>query len=169
MLVPVDGSPSSLQAVRRIVRDYPNEGPLDLHLLTVRPIMSQYMTRFVSPQVLESWHREQARKALRASRSLLTQHGIAFVEHVEHGPSAEVIVATAKRLKCDLIVMGTARKNSLTRMLESSVTNEVLEQTSVPVEVVVGRTLPRLEQLGLSAGALALLAVVATIVYDLFV
>ena len=65
--------------------------------------------------------------------------------------------------------MGTARKNSLTRMLESSVTNEVLEQTSVPVEVVVGRTLPRLEQLGLSAGALALLAVVATIVYDLFV
>lgn len=169
VLVPVDGSPSSLQAVRRIVRDYPNEGPLDLHLLTVRPIMSQYMTRFVSPQVLESWHREQARKALRASRSLLTQHGIAFVEHVEHGPSAEVIVATAKRLKCDLIVMGTARKNSLTRMLESSVTNEVLEQTSVPVEVVVGRTLPRLEQLGLSAGALALLAVVATIVYDLFV
>ena len=169
VLVPVDGSPSSLLAVRRIVRDYPQEGPLDLHLLYVRPILSQYVMRFVSRQALASWHQEQARKALRASKALLAQNCIPFVEHVEHGPSAEVIVAAAKRLKCDLIVMGTARKNSLTRMLESSVTNEVLEETPIPVEVVVGRTLPRLEQLGLSAGGLALLAVVATIVYDLLV
>ena len=34
--------------------------------------------------------------------------------------------------------MGTARKNSLTRMFESSVTNRVLELTTVPVEVIAG-------------------------------
>jgi hypothetical protein len=51
--------------------------------------------------------------------------------------------------------MGTARKNSVTRMLEDSVTNRVLENTPVPVEVVAGDAVSRLERWGLPVGALA--------------
>ena len=47
--------------------------------------------------------------------------------------------------------MGTARKNSLTRMLEDSVTNRVLEATPVPVEVVVGDAVSKWESWGLPA------------------
>jgi nucleotide-binding universal stress UspA family protein len=36
------------------------------------------------------------------------------------------------------IVMATARKNSLTRLVEVSVTDRVIERTPVPVEVVSG-------------------------------
>ena len=64
----------------------------------------------------------------------------------------------ARKLQCDHIVLSTARKNSLTRMLEDSTTNRVLELTSVPVEVIAGDAVSRLERYGLPAGIGALLA-----------
>ena len=60
--------------------------------------------------------------------------------------------------------MGTARKNSLTRMLEDSTTIKVLERTTVPVEVIAGDSISRLERYGLPAGvggAIALLVAAA--------
>ena len=42
-------------------------------------------------------------------------------------------------MRASQIVMGTARKSSLTRMIEDSVTNRVLEKTDVPVEVIAGK------------------------------
>ncbi len=61
-------------------------------------------------------------------------------------------------------MMGTARKNSLTRMLEDSVTNKVLELAQVPVEVIAGSDVSKLEKFGVPAGvgaAVALLLVAA--------
>ncbi len=52
------------------------------------------------------------------------------------------------------IVMGTARKNSITRMLEDSVTHRVLEDAPVPVEVVAGEAVSRLERWGVPIRAL---------------
>jgi hypothetical protein len=52
--------------------------------------------------------------------------------------------------------MGTARKSSITRMLEDSVTNRVLEATSVPVEVVAGDAVSKWERWGLPVGVLGL-------------
>jgi hypothetical protein len=60
--------------------------------------------------------------------------------------------------------MSTARKNSLTRMIEDSTTNKVLEKTSVPVEVIAGDSASKLERYGLATGlgaALALLIAAA--------
>jgi len=60
--------------------------------------------------------------------------------------------------------MGTARRNSLTRMLQDSTTAKVLEHTGVPVEVIAGNAVSRLERWGLPAGAGALFAMlIATI------
>jgi hypothetical protein len=53
--------------------------------------------------------------------------------------------------------MSTARKNSLTRMLEDSTTNSVLELTSVPVELIAGDAVSRLERYGIPAGIGAIL------------
>jgi hypothetical protein len=60
--------------------------------------------------------------------------------------------------------MSAARKNSLTRLVENSTTNRVLELTSVPVEVIVGDSVSRWERYGIPAGlgtALALLLAAA--------
>jgi K+-sensing histidine kinase KdpD len=73
------------------------------------------------------------------------------------GDRASAITATARRLRCDQIVMGTARKNSLTRLMENSVTNKVLEFTSVPVEVISGDAVSKFERFGIPAALAAAL------------
>ena len=98
-------------------------------------------------------------------RRMLEEVRLPFAEHVRVGRRAETIADEAKRLQCDHIVLATARKNSLTRMVEASVTNKVLDLTSVPVEVVVGDSVSKLERYGIplgigaGVGALVLLAV----------
>ena len=83
---------------------------------------------------------------------LLNQFGVPHSEHIELGQKAETIHRVTQRLRVNQIVIGTARKNSVTRMLEDSVTNKVLEIAQVPVEVVAGQSVSRLEQFGIPAG-----------------
>ncbi len=168
VLVPVDGTSNSLFAVRQAVREFMSDGNLTVHLINVQPLFSHYIARFASRKNMVAWHDEQANKALRAARTLLDRHAIPYQAHIEAGQRADVIVSVAKRLKCDLIMMSTARKSSLTRMLESSVTNEVLEKTSVPVEIIAGSSVSRLEQIGLPAGIGALVATLMAIAIDAF-
>lgn len=61
--------------------------------------------------------------------------------------------------------MGTARKNSLTRLLEDSVTNHVLEIARVPVQVIAGADVSRLEKYGLPVGFGAAIAAVLVAAY----
>jgi K+-sensing histidine kinase KdpD len=74
------------------------------------------------------------------------------------GERAETIDRVAQRLKATQIVMGTARKNSLTRLLQDSVTARVLEIARVPVEVIAGAHVSKFEKYGLPAGIGAALA-----------
>ena len=76
--------------------------------------------------------------------------------HRAIGERADEICRAARRLGVDRIVMGTARKNSITRMLEDSVTHRVLETTPVPVEVIAGDAVSKWERWGLPAGVVGL-------------
>lgn len=152
ILLPVDGSPDSLYAVRQAVREFFNDPNVEIHLLNVRRPLSSNVGRFVSRANIDSFHREEAGKALKSSRDVLTKYGIPYSEHIASGDKAEVIVATAKRLRCNLILIGTARKNALLRVLEGSTTNRILQLTTVPVQVVAGDQMPSLMRYGWSAG-----------------
>jgi len=152
MLIPVDGSPNALEAVRNVVGRFTNDRSLEIHLLHVRAPLSQYVSRFISKHDRAAWHRDEAEKALAGARAMLEKSGISFAAHVELGDKAVIIDRFAQRLKVDRIVMGTARKNSLTRLIEDSVTNRVLELTQVPVEVVAGQAISVIERIGIPAG-----------------
>ncbi len=95
---------------------------------------------------------------------MLDGFGIPYSVHTAVGDKAKLITDTARRLRCDQIVMSTARKNSLTRWVESSVTNKVLELTSVPVEVIAGDSVSKLERYGIPAALVAALALVVAAV-----
>ena len=82
------------------------------------------------------------------------------------GKKADIIVEEAQRLHCERIVMSTARKNSLTRMIEDSTTNKVLEKTSVPVEVIAGESISKFERFGLPAGFVVALVLMIVVVVD---
>ena len=62
--------------------------------------------------------------------------------------------------------MATARKNSLTRLVENSVTNKVIELTPVPVEVIAGDAVSRWERYGIPAGLSALVALLLAVAAD---
>ena len=74
VLVPVDGTPNSLFAVRHVVREFMRDGRFSVHLLNVQPQFSQYVARFVSRRTLDAWRDEQAQRALRAAQAQLAQH-----------------------------------------------------------------------------------------------
>jgi hypothetical protein len=62
--------------------------------------------------------------------------------------------------------MSTARKNSLTRLVEGSVVNKVLELTSMPVEVIAGDSVSKLERYGIPAALAAVLAALPAAAVD---
>ena len=162
ILVPVDGSKNSEHALRQVVNEFLGNPSLQVHLLNVQAPFSRHIAQFVSKKARDGFHEEQAEKALAPARELLARHGVPFSAHVRLGDKAKMIVDEARRLRCERIVMATARKNSITRMLEDSVTNKVLEHTSVPVEIVAGDDISPLERWGLPAGIGAAIALLVT-------
>ena len=74
------------------------------------------------------------------------------------GDRAERIGEIASETGCSRIVIGTARKHSLTRLVENSVTARLLDRAPVPVEVVVGSSASTWERWGLPATLGAALA-----------
>lgn len=158
VLLPVDGSANSLNAVRHVVNRFLGDSAMEVHLLHVRAPLTRHIAQFVSRRDRESFHKDEAERALVPARDLLNQFGVPHAEHVELGEKAVTINRVAQRLRISQIVMGTARKNSITRMLEDSVTNKVLEIAQVPVEVVAGQSVSKLEQIGIPAGVGAAVA-----------
>lgn len=165
ILIPVDGSPNAQFAVRHVVNEFMQDSAMEIHLLNVQPWFSRHVARFVNTRDLKAWHQERADLALAPARRLLEQHGIPHTAHHKMGERAKTITDEARRLRCHHIIMSTARKNSLTRMLEDSTTNKVLELTSVPVELISGDAASRLERWGVpTAGIGALLALIVAAV-----
>jgi len=162
ILVPVDGTKNAEHALRQVVNEFLGNSSLEVHLLNVQAPFSRHIAQFIAKKSRDDFHREQADKALAPARELLARHGVPFSAHVRLGEKAKTIVDEARRLRCERIVMATARKNSITRMLEDSVTNKVLEMTSVPVEIVAGDDISKFERWALPAGLGAALALLLT-------
>jgi nucleotide-binding universal stress UspA family protein len=152
VLIPVDGSPNALLAVRHVIDEYQRHHDLELHLLNVQPRFSRHVARFVSRHDRDAWHREKSDLAMTGAGDLLSRAGVPYHPHWIVGELAGEICRSAQSLGVHHIVMGTARKNSITRMLEDSVTTRVLESTTVPVEIIAGNAVSKWERWGLPAG-----------------
>lgn len=163
VLIPVDATGNSLQAVEHVINRHAAEGSLEVHLLHVSPPLSQYVARFLKHGERESYHRAEAKKALEPVQELLDRFAVPYATHAELGDKAETVHRIAQRLHADEIVIGTARPSSLTRIIEDSVTNRIIEESAVPVDVIPGNEISRVERFGLPAsiGALFALLVVS--------
>ena len=161
VLIPVDGSNNALAAVRKVALQAGADANLEVHIVHVRSPLAQYIARFLRRGDIEAWHRDEGLKALRSAIEILTAKGVRFSHHIRLGRRAEAIAAAADELACDRIVISTARKNSLTRLAQDSVTDRLLALTRVPVEVIVGARSSTIERIGVPAGAAAIVAMLA--------
>ena len=158
ILVPIDGSRNSEHALKRVVSEFRNNPQMEIHLLNVQRPFSRHISQFIGRKTRHSFHHEEAEKVLQPAKQHLSRVGVPYAAHIVVGHKANVIVEQARILHCDRIVMSTARKSSLTRMLEDSTTNQVLERTTVPVEIVSGDAISKVERYGVPAGLGALIA-----------
>jgi nucleotide-binding universal stress UspA family protein len=166
VLVPVDGSPNALRAVRHAIDEYRRHHELELHLLNVQTRLSRQIGRFINADRRDQYYREQADLAVQPAQAALDAAKVPYQTHRVIGQDrARSIVETAQQLACHHLVMGTARKNSLTRMVEDSVTSRVLELTTVPVEVISGGAVSKIERIGLMAFVALGIAIVVLAVY----
>jgi nucleotide-binding universal stress UspA family protein len=159
ILVPIGGTRGCDAVVQYVVREFMNNRTMEVHLLNVQPRFRTDVARFVGKRNRDSFHQEEAEKALQPCREKLDRFGVPYTVHMEVGDPAYCITEAARRLRCDHIVLGTARMNSLTRLLEDSVTNKVLEHSSIPVEVIPGGTVSKWESYGVPAALAAAVAV----------
>jgi nucleotide-binding universal stress UspA family protein len=164
ILLPLGGTHNDRFAAQHVIKRFMNDTAMEVHLLNVQRPFSADIARFSSRKNRQDYHREQAEKALAPVKEMLDKFSIPYAAHAEVGDRAKVITDTARRLHCDEIVMATARKNSLTRLVESSVTDKVIELTPVPVEVIAGDSMSKWERYGIPAAIAAAAAMVLAIV-----
>jgi YjbE family integral membrane protein len=166
VLVPVDGSANALAAVRHTIAEYQRHHALQVHLLNVQPPLSRHVAKFVGSKDRNAWHEERATAAMKQARELLNFAGVPNQVEWVLGRSADEICNAAKRHDVHHIVMGVAKRNSLTRMFENSVTDQVLEKTPVAVEVVTGDAVSPWERWAKLASAVGIASGLAVMAID---
>ncbi|MDO8279033.1 MAG: universal stress protein, partial [Burkholderiaceae bacterium] len=142
----------ALLAVWHTIQAFRHGDVLMIHLLNVQPPFSAYVAHHVDRELRADFHRERADAALAEARQLLDDIGVPYRVHSEVGDKARCIVDAARRLRCDRIVIGTARKSALVRAVGNSLTSRLLESSSVPVEVIGGAPADALERVVIPAG-----------------
>ena len=151
VLIPVDRSKNSQYAVRHAMAEFVGNTALEIHLVNVQPPFSRHVAQFASRRNLAAFHMAEAQRALAPCIAMLELMNVPHNVHVQVGERAHCITQLARELGCDLILMATARKNSLTRLVEDSVTTRVMELAEMPVEVIPGDEVSGWERYGIPA------------------
>lgn len=137
VLVPVDGSEFSDRALDYLIGLFRNQGPLDVHLLSVQiPIDSGHARMFVSAEDVEAYHRDEGMKVLKPYMERLDAEQIPYTYHVLVGHVAPTIARFAKERKFDKVVMGTHGRSGMTNLLLGSVAQNVIRRLKIPVALV---------------------------------
>ena len=136
VLVPSDGSDPAQRATRNLLDLAARGLPVEVHLLNVQAAVRGVAASLVSAGDLENYHREEGMKALAVSLQLVETAGLKPHVHVCVGDSGEMILAFARKLNCEQIVMGTRGLGPVTELLLGSVARHVVASAAVPVTLV---------------------------------
>jgi nucleotide-binding universal stress UspA family protein len=139
ILLAVDGSKYSLDAVDCLIghADWYREKPA-VELLSVHLPVPKLprMNLVVGKNQIERYYREEGEAMQAGARKKLDAAGIRYNASILVGPIAETIVAHAKKLRCDLIFVGTHGRTAAGNMLLGSIATKVLHISSIPVLLV---------------------------------
>ncbi len=137
ILLPVDGSDLSLEAVRYAIRLVQAGLRADAVLANVQEPANLYELLVAhDPEVLNRVSDEAGEHTLQPARALLDAAAIAYECEVAKGDPAHTIIEIAERYGCELIVMGARGASALRSAMMGSVSNEVLHASTVPVMIV---------------------------------
>jgi nucleotide-binding universal stress UspA family protein len=141
ILIPVDGSAASLQAVDMAARLASPQGPLHVTVaVAISPLSaaeSDYRTEYLEPH--NAWLRTEAQRiADRAIEPFRAKGATCATKVLEGKPVSAVLAKEASTGQYDLVVMssrGMGQQHDRLRYL-GSVTEHVIRRVSIPVLVV---------------------------------
>ena len=137
ILLPIDGSDLSLEAVRFVLRLAQSGLKTSVVLANVQEAATLYeLVVAHDPQVLAEVSAAAGAHTLQAAQTLLDEAAIAYESEVASGDPAHTIIDILESYECDLVVMGASGTSALRSALLGSVSNEVLHAASVPVMIV---------------------------------
>ena len=136
ILVAVDGSPVAQEAVR-------HAAALVLNGLRATVVLAQVQQEASFLELATQDGDAIANAALEAGAHLMASAvielqaaGVPFEKEVALGEPAATLVDMAERLQCDQIIIGARGMGALRRALMGSVSQAVLQHSSLPVTVV---------------------------------
>jgi len=137
ILLPVDGSDSSLEAVRFAIQLVRSGLQATFVLANVQePTYLYEMVLAPDADVLERVSGAAGSHSLEAAQALLQSAGLTFESEVASGDPGHVLVDVIERYQCDAVVMGARGMGALRQALLGSVSQSVLHDSPVPVTIV---------------------------------
>ena len=137
ILLPVDASPESHDAVRHAVHLRQAGLPLQAVLANVQEAPHLYevvLTR--DPDVLDQASERAGRHALQPAQALLDQAGIPATQVIGHGDPGRVLVEIAEQEGCEGIILSAGRPGVLDGGRLGSVAQAVVHHARIPVTLV---------------------------------
>lgn len=140
IVVPVDGSAPSLRGLSEAIALAKREGAriFLVHILDELFALATPETTLYSPAVVESLRRN-ARRMLDKAEARVRAAGVpvsSVMPETIGGRAADGIVREARKLKADLIVIGTHGRRGIKRLALGSDAEQVVRNATVPVLVV---------------------------------
>lgn len=135
LLVAVDGSTPSLNALQYAVSMLQGHPDGIIHLVNIQPLILP-LGEYPDFDTLEKAQRHYAQGIVRQARHGLAGSNVLVTTHVEIGPVAEGIIQYAQAHNIDQIVMGTRGMGALGNLVLGSVANRVVHLAHVPVTLV---------------------------------
>lgn len=137
ILVPVDGSPLSLEAVRYAISLVKQGLRADLVLANVQPPASLYEIVVAhDPDVIKDVSAGAGAHLLEPARELCRAAGIGFESEVVTGDPVRALCDLADARNCAHIVVGAHGKGALASALLGSVSQALVHAAPVPVTIV---------------------------------
>ena len=137
ILLPVDGSALSLDAVRFAIGMLQGGLAAEVVLANVQEPANLYELLVAhDPDVIDRVSTEAGLHTLQAAQALMDAAGISYESEVAKGDPAHTIVDIVERFECTMVVMGSRGSGPLRSAMLGSVANEVLHAASVPVLIV---------------------------------
>jgi nucleotide-binding universal stress UspA family protein len=139
ILVPVDGSPASLRAVKFAIEQAKAHAGSDLILLNVQNLAALGLpdgAGIMPPNWIAEEEERAAQEALKPAVAACRDAGIALTARSERGVVVSTIDRVARNERVMQIVMGTRGLGGVRGLLLGSVAVQLLHVTDVPVTLV---------------------------------
>ncbi|EJN58815.1 universal stress protein [Halogranum rubrum] len=133
ILIPIDGSPQSAEALEFALAEWPDAELTLLHV--INPVEAASSPGAGVPSGAEQWF-ENAKADSETLLAEATPPGATVSTMTEVGRPAQAIVEVAEEAGFDHIVMGSHGRTGVSRIILGSVAEAVVRNATVPATVV---------------------------------